>query len=81
MNIYKSMKQKQINDLYVQLNKLQNARPVSHILHLLLSIVTGGFWLIVWVLVAASTPSIEANAREQIKLKKKIEKLEKEMEK
>lgn len=26
------------------------ARPVSHLLHLVLSIVTAGFWIIIWVL-------------------------------
>lgn len=29
-------------------------RPVNHILHLLLTIVTGGLWLIAWVLIAAT---------------------------
>ena len=29
-------------------------RPVNHILHLLLTILTGGLWLIVWVVVAGT---------------------------
>jgi hypothetical protein len=32
---------------------LARAKGTSHILHLLLTIVTGGLWLIVWLLVSA----------------------------
>lgn len=36
---------------------LSQKKQTSHILHLLLSIITGGLWLIVWLLVASSNSS------------------------
>jgi hypothetical protein len=29
-------------------------RPVNHVVHLLLTIITGGLWIVVWILVAAT---------------------------
>ena len=37
-------------------SELEKAKT-SHVLHLLLSIVTGGIWLIVWVVIGASNGS------------------------
>ena len=47
---------------------LSKKKRTSHVLHLLLSIVTFGFWLIVWVLVAAN------NGSENAKIDRKITK-------
>lgn len=38
----------------------------SHILHLLLSLVTGGLWLIVWVVVAISNASKRSQIDRQL---------------
>ena len=29
-------------------------KPVNHVLHLILTLLTAGFWIIVWIIVAAS---------------------------
>lgn len=41
----------------------------NHILHLLLSVLTAGFWIPVWVIVAIS------NANERAKVNKKLKRL------
>jgi len=33
--------------------QLVQGRPVSHVLHLILSVLTGGLWVIAWIIVAA----------------------------
>ena len=33
---------------------LVHGRPVNHVLHLLLSVITAGLWLIVWLVLAAT---------------------------
>lgn len=49
--------------------KLSN-QNTSHVLHLLLSVITAGVWIPVWLLVALS------NSMERTRLIKKIEKIE-----
>ena len=36
---------------------LSKKKKTSHVLHLLLSVVTAGIWLIIWIIVAASNGS------------------------
>ena len=53
---------------------LSKKRKTNHILHLLLTIITGGLWVIVWILVAISNSShnssIERSIHKGIKVKK-----------
>jgi len=41
-------------------------KQTSHILHLILSIITSGFWVIVWVIVAVSNNSHNNRIQKQI---------------
>ena len=43
---------------YKALNLISKRKKTSHILHLLLSILTGGLWIFIWILCALSN-SIE----------------------
>jgi hypothetical protein len=45
---------------------LSQRKQTNHILHLLLSIVTGGLWLIVWLLVASSNSSHNRQIESQL---------------
>lgn len=56
-------------NMYIEMQKLQGYRT-SHILHLLLSVLTMGVWVPVWALVALS------NALERGKIERKIRKME-----
>lgn len=47
---------------------LSKKKTTSHVLHLILSILTLGFWVIIWVLVAAS------NGTENARIDRKIAK-------
>lgn len=51
---------------------LSRKKKTSHILHLILSILTAGIWSIIWVLVAISNSSENAKIDRQIKNGKKI---------
>lgn len=51
---------------------LSKKKKTSHILHLLLSIVTAGLWVIVWVIVAISNSMENSNIDTKIKWGKKI---------
>jgi hypothetical protein len=42
-------------------------RPTNHILHLLLSIVTAGFWLIIWAIAAQQTAGINHQAERGVR--------------
>ena len=53
-------------------NELDNNK-INHILHLVLSIVTGGLWLIVWALIVMSKPSDASIIAKIDKLKDKME--------
>ena len=52
-------------------NELDNNK-INHILHLVLSIVTGGLWLIVWALIGMSKPSDASIIAKIDKLEDKI---------
>lgn len=41
-------------------------KKTSHILHLLLSLITGGLWIIVWIICALSNRSYNAEIDKQI---------------
>lgn len=53
---------------------LSQQRKTNHVLHLLLTIITGGLWIIVWILVSISNAShnssIERSIRRGIMVKK-----------
>lgn len=51
---------------------LSKKKKTNHLLHLLLSIVTGGFWIIIWLLVAISNSSENKKIDRQIQNGKKI---------
>ncbi|HYW03696.1 MAG TPA: hypothetical protein VFA86_07100 [Gammaproteobacteria bacterium] len=51
---------------------LSKKRKTSHLLHLLLSIITGGVWIIVWILLAISHSSENARIDRKIRRGKKI---------
>ena len=51
---------------------LSKKKKTSHVLHLLLSIITVGIWIIIWVLVTISNSSENAKIDRQIKKGKKI---------
>lgn len=56
-------------NLYLELAKIQKYRT-NHLLHLVLSIITAGFWVPVWLLVTIS------NANERQKAERRIRKME-----
>lgn len=56
-------------NLHLELTKLQKYRT-SHLLHLVLSIITAGFWIPVWLLVTIS------NANERQKAERRIRNME-----
>ena len=55
---------KDIRKAEAELAKAEKSTQVNHILHLLLSIITGGLWLIVWIALAlnfnTATPRLRA---------------------
>ncbi len=51
---------------------LSKKKKTSHVLHLLLSIVTAGIWIIIWILVAISNSSENSKIDRQIRKGKKI---------
>lgn len=54
---------------YKALNLISKRKKTSHILHLLLSILTGGLWIFIWIICALS------NSIENRKIDRAIEKL------
>ncbi len=56
-----------MNPQMMILSLQQQKKQTSHILHLLLSLLTGGLWLIIWLCCAA------ANASHNSKIDKQIE--------
>ena len=56
-------------EVAVMLSKKKNT---SHILHLLLSIITGGIWVVVWIIVALSNSMENSKIDSQIKRGKKL---------
>ena len=58
-----------VQEIAVLLNK---KKKTNHILHLLLSIITAGIWIIIWILVAISNSSENAKIDRQIRKGKKI---------
>jgi hypothetical protein len=58
-----------MNADFIEYDKLKNKRDrlrTNHILHLLLSILTGGLWLVIWVAVSLSNSSERAKVNKQI---------------
>ena len=51
---------------------LSKKKKTNHVLHLLLSIITVGIWIIIWILVAASNGSVNAGIDKEIRNGKKI---------
>ena len=53
-----------------ELNKLQrqySSEKTSHLVHFVLSLLTGGFWVPIWILSALSTSSSKSRYERQIK--------------
>lgn len=51
---------------------LSKKKKTSHVLHLLLSVITAGFWVLVWVLVAVGNSSENAKIDRKIRKGRKI---------
>jgi uncharacterized membrane protein YvbJ len=51
---------------------LSKKKKTSHILHLLLSIITAGIWIIIWIIVAISNSTENAKIDSQIRKGRKI---------
>ncbi len=51
---------------------LSKKKKTSHVLHLLLSVITGGIWILIWILVAISNSSENTKIDRQISKGKKI---------
>ena len=51
---------------------LSKKKKTSHILHLLLSIITAGIWIIIWIIVALSNSMENSKIDSQIKKGKKF---------
>jgi hypothetical protein len=43
------------------------AKKTSHILHLLLSLISGGLWIPVWVIVAINNSSVNSKLRNRLR--------------
>ena len=52
---------------------LSKKKNTSHILHLLLSIITAGIWIIIWILVAISNSSENAKLTGKLRTGKRYE--------
>ena len=50
----------------------QGVPKINHILHLVLSLLTGGLWLIVWVAAAMTTQSPTEYVKKKIRLENQI---------
>lgn len=59
-----------MNPDFMILQLQQRKKKTSHVLHLLLSVLTGGFWLIVWALCSI------ANASQNSKIDREIEQIQ-----
>jgi len=51
---------------------LSKKKKTSHVLHLLLTIITAGLWIVVWILVAISNSSENARIDREISRGRKI---------
>jgi len=51
---------------------LSKKKKTNHTLHLLLSLITVGIWIIIWIIVAASNESVNSGITKQIENGKKI---------
>ena len=54
--------------------ELEKVQPINHILHLILTLLTGGLWVIIWILLAMNFNTSVG------RLEKKLEKLYEELE-
>jgi len=45
---------------------LQKRQKVNHILHLILAVITGGFWLLVWIIVCISVSLENSRIERQV---------------
>ena len=57
--------------------KLQNNK-INHVLHLILTILTGGLWVVVWILLALFKPSDESLLHKIAGLEGQLTRLDKE---
>ena len=55
-----------MNPQMMILSLQQQKKQTSHILHLLLSVITGGFWLIIWLLCGIANSSHNSKIDKQI---------------
>ena len=53
-----------------EIRRLENSKKVNHILHLLLTILTGGLWIFVWIFILLTkvelTPSAKSKMLEEL---------------
>ena len=59
-----------MNPDFMILQLQQRKKKTSHVLHLLLSVITGGLWLVIWALCSI------ANASQNSKIDKEIEQVQ-----
>ena len=61
-------------EVAVMLSKKKNT---SHLLHIILSVLTAGFWIIIWIMVSVSNTSENSKIDQMIKKGKKVKKTKK----
>ena len=72
---------KKIKRKEIELRKLENNPPkINHVLHLILTILTGGFWVIVWALIGMTTDSQDTHYDKIMVLENDIEEVKKGLE-
>jgi len=60
-------KEKNIDYKIKETEQLLQEQKVNHILHLLLSIITAGFWIIAWILVVINVSSKKSSLQKKLK--------------
>jgi len=66
--VVKSTRQEQPSDKTIAFQEMASHKT-NHILHLLLSIVSAGFWVIIWLIISASNTSKRNKIRKLHRLK------------
>jgi len=77
--MFKIFKDTRLVDAQLQLKVLEaNPPKINHILHLLLSVFTGGIWLIVWILIGVFDTNETSYQKQILNLENYIEQLKEE---
>jgi len=68
-------------EINVKLRKLEidlQNNKINHVLHLILTVLTGGLWVVVWILIALFKPSDESILNKIAGLEGQLTRLDKE---